>query len=125
MHYALHKKDDKLTCDNFRAISVLLSGYKIIMKVLYNRLLPHAEMVIGYGVVSTVTNLLQIRSLISDSADKQGVQNSHLFIDFKSAYDIVKRSELYVVMQELSFEPKLIQLLAMTINRSRSRIRID
>lgn len=95
------------------------------MKVLYNRLLPHAEMVIGYGVDSTVTNLLQIRSLISDSVDRQGVQNSHLFIDFKSAYDIVKRSELYVVMQELSFEPKLIQLLAMTINRSRSRIRID
>lgn len=46
------------------------------------------------------------------------------FIDFKLAYDKIIRSELFVVMRKLGFEPKLIRLVVKSLTESKSRIRI-
>jgi hypothetical protein len=39
----------------------------------------------------------------------------HLFIDFKAAYDIIIRNEVYVGMSELNFPTKLIRLTKATL----------
>lgn len=38
----------------------------------------------------------------------------YLFVDFKAAYDSVKRNKLYEAMHELSIPQKLIRLVKMT-----------
>lgn len=43
----LHKKGDKLICDNYRGIILLNTAYKVFAKILYDRLCPHAETVTG------------------------------------------------------------------------------
>ena len=42
----LHKKGDKLVCENFRGIALFNAAYKVYARVLYNRLQPHAETVL-------------------------------------------------------------------------------
>jgi len=126
----LHKKGDKLVCENYRGISLLNSAYKIFAKILYNRLAPHAETVIGDYQCgfrpdrSTTDQIFNIR-LILQKGREFNIPTHHLFIDFKSAYDKIKRSELLVIMKELEFKPKLIRLVAATLNGSRSRIKLS
>ena len=43
----LHKKGDKPVCENFRGIALLNAAYKVYARVLYSRLQPHAEIVLG------------------------------------------------------------------------------
>ena len=43
----LHKKGDKLVRENFRRIALLNAAYKVYARVLYNRLQPHAETILG------------------------------------------------------------------------------
>ena len=43
---SIHKKGDKTDCNNYRAISLLPTTYKILSNILLSRLIPYAEEVI-------------------------------------------------------------------------------
>jgi len=43
----LHKKGDKIYCNNYRGISLLPTTYKISSNILLSRLLPYAKEIIG------------------------------------------------------------------------------
>jgi len=43
----IHKKEDKTDCNNYRGISLLPTTYKIFSNILFSRLIPYAEEVIG------------------------------------------------------------------------------
>ncbi|KAJ4439309.1 hypothetical protein ANN_07431 [Periplaneta americana] len=48
-----------------------------------------------------------------------------LFIDFKKAYDSVKREVLYAILIEFGFPKKLVRLIKMCLSETYSRVRID
>jgi hypothetical protein len=43
----IHKKGDKTDCINYRGISLLSTSYKILLNVLFARLTPYADEIIG------------------------------------------------------------------------------
>jgi hypothetical protein len=43
----IHKKGDTMICDDYRAVTLLCSTYKILANILYSKLLPYAEEIIG------------------------------------------------------------------------------
>ena len=43
----IHKKGDKTNCNNYRGISLLTTTYKILSNILFSRLTPYAEEIIG------------------------------------------------------------------------------
>jgi hypothetical protein len=47
-----------------------------------------------------------------------------LFIDFKKAYDSVRREVLYNILIELRLPMKLVRLIKMCLNETYSRVRI-
>jgi len=49
----------------------------------------------------------------------------HLFIDFKEAYDSVRREVLYNILIEFGIPMKLIRLINMCVHETYGRVRVD
>jgi hypothetical protein len=47
-----------------------------------------------------------------------------LFIDFKEAYDSIKREDLYNILLEFGISKKLVRLIKMCLNETYSKIHI-
>jgi len=84
--------------EKFRGISLVNVAYKELSIVLYGRLKPHANQIIGQyqcGFREGVSTIDQIQTLrqILEKTELQ-IETLHLFIDFKTAYDEVSRNQL-------------------------------
>jgi hypothetical protein len=47
-----------------------------------------------------------------------------LFVDFKKAYDSVRREVLYIILIEFGIPLKLVRLIKMCLNKTYSRVRV-
>ena len=98
--------------------------------MLYNRLVPHAETVIGECQCgfrrdrSTTDQLFNLR-LILHLGSEFKVQTHHLFIDLKQTYDRTKRKEMFVAIEKLGFETKLIRLVKATLDGTTCRVKVQ
>ena len=125
----IYKKGDKLECGNYRGIALLNVAYKIFANILYQRLLPYEESIIGeyqggFRVGrSTTDQLFNIRQIL-EKCKEYNVEIHQLFVDFKSAYDSVIRRKLWRVMEEFGIPSKLISLIKLTLRGANSRVRI-
>ena len=92
----IYKKWDKTDCNNYRGISLLPSTYKILSNILLSRLIAYAEEVIedhqcGFRRNrSTTDHIFCIRQKLEKKWEYNEVVHQ-LFIDFKKAYDSVRR----------------------------------
>ena len=102
----IHKKGDKTDCNNYRGISLLTTTYKILSNILLSRLIPYAEEVIGDHQCgfrcnrSTTDHIFCIRQILEKKWEYNEAVHQ-LFIDFKKAYDSVRREVLYNILVEL------------------------
>ena len=125
----LYKKGHRLECANYRGITILNSAYKILSRVLFNRLRPLEESFVGEYQAgfregrSTTDQMFTLRQTL-DKFREYNLQTHHLFIDFKAAYDSVKRNELWQIMLENGFPTKLVKLIRATLDGSKSCVRV-
>jgi hypothetical protein len=116
----VYKKGDKLDCKNYRGICLLNVTYKVLAKILYDRLLPHANAPVQHyqgwlqSGKSTTDQLFALRQIL-EKCNEFNITTHHLFIDFKVEYDTIIRNEVYVGMSELNFPTKLIRLTKATL----------
>ena len=110
-------------------ISVLNSSYKILSSILCERLKPYLKDVIGDYQCgfrpgkSTTDQIFTLRQILEKTREYQ-IDTHHLFIDFRQAYDSVKRDELYFAMNHLGIPTKLIKLCRMTLTETRRAVRV-
>jgi hypothetical protein len=96
----IHKKGDKTDCNNYRGISLLSTSYKMLLNRLLSRLNPYIDEMISdhqCGFQRNRSTTDQIFS-ICQILEKKWEYNEtvhQLFVDFKKAYDLVRREELY------------------------------
>jgi hypothetical protein len=94
--------------------------YKVFSKILYDRLLPHANAAVQHYQVGfqsgklTTDQLFALRQILV-KCNEFNITTHHLFIDFNAAYDSIIRNEVYVGMSELNFPTKLIRLTKATL----------
>jgi hypothetical protein len=66
----VHKEGDKLDCKNYQGICLLNVTYKVFAKILYDRLLPHANAVVQHYQAgfqlgkSTTDQLFALRQIL-------------------------------------------------------------
>ena len=91
------KKGDVKVCSNYRGISILNTSYKILSIILCERLKPYISNIIGPYQCgfrpgkSTVDQMFTLRQVL-EKTHEFNVDTHHLFIDFKQAYDSIRRS---------------------------------
>jgi len=116
----IHKKGDKTDCNYYRGISILPTTYKILFSILLPRLIPYAQEIIGDHQCgfrrnrSAIDHIFCIRQIL----EKKWEYNEpvhQLFIDFKTAYDSVRRKVLYKILIEFRIPRKLGRLIKMSL----------
>jgi hypothetical protein len=124
-----HTKGDKTDCNNYRGISLLSTAYKILFNILLATLTPYVNEIIGDHQCgfrrnrSTVDQIFYIRQILEKKWEYNGTMHQ-LFIDFKKAYDSVKREVLYNFLLEFGIPKKLVRLIKMCLNETYSKVRI-
>jgi len=99
----IHKKGDIMECSNYRGVSLLNTAYKILSNILFARISQFAENIIGNYQCgfqknrSTTNQIFMLRQILKKTKEF-GIETHHLFIDFKSAYDTIKRDQLHNAM---------------------------
>ncbi|KAJ4439149.1 hypothetical protein ANN_15106 [Periplaneta americana] len=72
---------------------------------------------------STIIPIFCIRQILEKKWEYKGTVHQ-LFIDFKKAYDSVKREVLYDILIEFGIPKKLVRLIKMCLSETYSRVRI-
>ena len=105
--------------------------YKILSNILLSRLIPYAKEIIGDHQCGFRRNSLTIDHIfcIRQILEKKWEYNEPvhlLFIDFKKAYDSVRREVLYKIPIEFRIPRKPVGLIKMSLNETYaySRVRI-
>jgi hypothetical protein len=94
-----------------------------------SRLTPYAEEIIGNHQCgfrrnrSTTDHIFCIRQILEKKWEHSEAVHQ-LFIDFKKAYDSVRREALYNILIELGIPKKLVRLIKMCLTETYSRVRV-
>jgi sorting nexin-29 len=72
---------------------------------------------------STVDQIHSLRQILEKT--EYNISTFHIFIDFKSAYDSVKRDKLLKAMEEFLIPQKLINLTKATLRNIKFRVKIQ
>ena len=125
---SLHKKGDRTNCNNYRGLSMLNTAYKVLSRVIYKRLETSMNIICGEYQAGFRTNrgttdhIFTIRQVIEKCAEFN-IDIHMLFIDFKKAYDSIKRSAIWKALQHLGIDQKLIRMTQLTLANSNSKIK--
>lgn len=126
----LHKKGDKTKCSNYRGISLLNIGYKVLMKVIAKRLEEITERFIGEYQCgfrrgrSTIDQIFTVRTIL-EKCHEFKIDVYPLFIDYQMAYDSIRRGKLRDIMLRLGIPVKLVRLVWMSLKGSKCKVRIQ
>jgi hypothetical protein len=125
----IYKKGDKTDCNNYRGISLLSTAYRILSNILLARLTPYGDEIIGDHQCgfrrnrSITDQIFYIRLILEIKWEYNGTAHQ-LFIDFKKAYDSIKREVLYNILLEFCIPKKLVRLIKMRLNETYSKVLI-
>lgn len=124
----IHKRGDKADLRNYRPITLLNCDYKILMKVMANRLKLVIEQVISGGQAYSVPgrdiadSILSIKYTLNEIRSRGGI---HLNIDFEKAFDRVSHEFLWEVLRKFGFKNKFIHWIRLLYQNSDSRVKVN
>ena len=121
---------------NLFAATLLIGGWyitfakhKILSNSLLSRLNPYAKEIIGDHQCgfrcnrSPIDHIFCIRQILEKKWEYNEKVNQ-LFIDFKKAYDSVRREVLYKIILEFGIPSKLVSLIKMSLTEIYGRVRV-
>ena len=98
--------------------------------MIYNRLLPYTETIIGEyqagfrGNRSTTDQIFVLRQIIEKKWEY--AQEAHvIFIDFKQAYDCLHRDSLWRILESFNIPTKLIRMIRALYKETSSRVKVN
>jgi Reverse transcriptase (RNA-dependent DNA polymerase). len=125
----MYKKGDKLELNNYRGITLLNTGLKIVSKILYERLQPHMENVVskyqcGFRRGKSAINQTQPIKQMLEKTSEYAVCRFHLSVDFKAACDTTRRDNSLEALKEFKIPQRVIKLVELTLKHVRCRVKI-
>jgi hypothetical protein len=107
-------------------MSFLSTSYKILSNVLLARLPPYADEITGdhqcgFWHNRSTDQIFYIWQILEKKWESNATAHQ-LFIDFKKAYDSVRREVLYNILIEFGIPRKLVRLIQMCLNETYSTV---
>jgi len=125
----IHKKKDKLDCNNYRGISLLCHYSKIFTSILMDRIKKKTEEILseeqaGFRASrSTIDQIFTLRQL----SEKYTDFSKDLFVcyvDFRKAFDSIWRKGLWTVLRSMGYPEKIVRLLESLYKGTFSTVRV-
>ena len=119
----IRKKGDKIDCNNYRGISLFSTTYKILPNILPSTLISYGKEIIGAHQCGfrrnrpTIDHIYCIRQMLENKWEYNEPVHP-LCIDFKKAYDSVRRDVLYKILIEFGIPRKLVKLIKMSLTET-------
>jgi len=113
----------KTDCKTYRGISILPTTYKILSNILLSTLIPYAkenfwDHQCGFRCNrSTIDHIFCIRRIFHRKWEYIE-QVPQVLIDFKEAYDSIRREVLYKIVFEFGIPGKLVKLIKMRLTEA-------
>lgn len=117
-----HNLNDK------RPISMLNCDYKLFAKILYNRLQPLMEHLIGPGQAaclpekSCTTNLKILRNITLKSSKSKRFKGTIVSIDLEKAFDRVDHGFLWLTMEKFGFPIQFVNCIRNLYSKASSKV---
>ncbi|KAL3688942.1 hypothetical protein R1sor_015251 [Riccia sorocarpa] len=124
------KEGDRQKIKNWRPLTMLNAGYKMISKILANRMMMVMDAVVepqqkgfirGRKIIDNALNLL----ICQEWAEKSNQPSLFVKLDFEKAYDRVNHQYLWESMQAAGFDSKFITLARGLVEGSTSKIHVN
>jgi sorting nexin-29 len=123
----IHKKGDRLDCHDYRGISLLSTMYKIYANIIKMRLETYSGSMIGEYQAgfrrerSVTAHLFTVKQLL-EKFWEYDIDLYQISVDFKQAYDSIKRETLYTAMQKMEIPNNVIRLVR-SLTETRAQVR--
>ena len=126
----LYKKGDRLDTKNWRPISLLCTDYKILSKVLTNRLKQVLASVVAPDQVCSVPGRLASESVrvLQDTIDhacRTGRGGALISLDQEKAFDRVDWSFMHRVLQKMNFGPSFRRWVSLLYTQIYSHVLVN
>ena len=118
-----------MECTNYRRIALLNMVYKIFATYLKRRITKNVEKEMGEYQCgfrkgrSVIDQIFTLREIQAESYEYEK-ETYVMFIDFRQAYDTIKRNELYQALMEIGISGKLLRLIKTTLTDTNNIVRI-
>ena len=128
--FVIYKKVSRLDCGNYRPISLLSHVYKLFVNIIATRTkadlyasFPETQAAYQPGR-GTIEQILALEQIIEKSIEFNNPVHI-TFIDFKKAFDSVKLSSLWMLLDKTSINKKYINLLKQSYENSNAYIKTE
>ena len=126
----LTKGGDPLDPGNYRPITLLNTDYRILAKVLAQRLGPHLNTLISREQSAFIPGRnigepIQFLQLVSELLRREGRSGVLAFLDFRKAYDTLDRDFLYSCLEAAGLGEGFLKWVKLMLNSTLSRAMVN
>lgn len=126
----LHKKGAENDCNNYRGIALQDVTYKVLAKIIRNRLEKYhnekvGEYQGGFKAGRSTIDQIFIMKQIQQNTYEQNLSLHCLFVDYRQAYDSINRKMLSWALRKLEVPEKLRKLVQMTVEQTKNAITMN
>ncbi|KAE9542653.1 hypothetical protein AGLY_002564 [Aphis glycines] len=126
----IFKKGNRNKVENYRGITLLNSGYKILSLIILKRLQVYTDEIVGdyqsgfRKNKSTTDHIFVLRQVMERSYEY--AKDLHMvFIDYKQAYDSIDREILWKILKNFGLPNKLINMIKLCNTNISSRVKVN
>ena len=125
------RKGDKSKCGNYRGISLLAVGGKVLARVMLARLLATVvnmvlpETQCGFRKERSTTDMIFVARLLQEKCREQHKHLYAAFVDLTKAFDTVNRNMLWSILAKCGCPPKFVAVIKEFHSGMTARVVVD
>jgi hypothetical protein len=126
----IHRKGNKLACENYRRIALLSIVYKLVSAIAAKKLTDYTEQLLReyqsglWKNRSTLDHIFNIRPYLAKCYE-HNIDLNNILINIKEASDNVCRGQLLQTMREIVIPNKLVNVVKMTLEESKCGVKVQ